>query len=141
MPVNDESPLLEEGYHFCSLEEFTQLNRDVGIEENDVVRYFKGNFTETKERLGEDLKLLQPAAIVNLDSDLKSSTAAALELLADKFVQGTVLLVDDWSIFSAKSDAGPRPAISEFLSEHPNITFEKWFSYFFVGQSFIVHVD
>lgn len=107
MPANEESPAFEEGNYISSLEEFTQLNREAGIEENAEIRYFKGTFAETKERRGDDLNLLQPAAIVNLDSDLYSSTEAALKIVADKFIQGTILLVDDYNNFSAKRNLGP----------------------------------
>ena len=55
MPPNEESPAFGEGNYFCSIEEFTQLNRDAGIEENEQMRYFKGDFTETKKLLHQDL--------------------------------------------------------------------------------------
>ena len=85
------------------------------------------------------LKQLEPVAIANIDCDLYSSTCEALEILAPKLLQGTVLLVDDWNSFSASRHNGQRKAVHEFLERSKEWSFEPWFPYEYVGQAFLVH--
>ena len=141
MPGNQEGNLnFAEGNLSCSLEEFRRLNRQAGIVENPRIRYFVGTFRETAQRDTRLLRDLQPAAIVNLDCDLYQSAREALDLIAPKLAQGTVLLVDDWNTFAARRDQGERRALKEFVLEHPQLSLEPWFPYEFAGQSFLVHV-
>ena len=88
-----------------------------------------------------DLVELQPAAIINLDCDLYSSAREALEIVAPKLIQGSVILADDWNTFGGDRKSGERKAVSEFLEEHPDIEFENWFPYQYAGQAFIVHIN
>ena len=140
LPANQEdNHIFAEGNFSCSLEEFARLNRAVGIIEGERVRYLVGLFREVAKRQASVLAGLQPAAIVNLDCDLYQSARDALELVAPKLTQGSVLLVDDWSTFRARRDQGERRAIAEFLTRHPEWLFAPWFAYEYSGQSFIVH--
>ena len=115
MPNNEESHIFAEGNYSCSLEDFTELNRSEGIEESAEVRYFVGDFADTKRRIASKQEDLSTAAIVNLDCDLYSATVSALELVGPILVQGSVLLIDDWNCFSAQCDLGQRRAVQEFL--------------------------
>lgn len=140
-PPNEEKNVtFAEGTFFCSLDEFKQLNRAVGIVESDQVRYFAGTFAETRVRQTEELERMQPAAIANLDCDLYSSATDALAIIGPKLVRGSVLLVDDWNTFAARRDSGERLALAEFLSQHPEFELEPWFAYMYTGQAFLVHI-
>ncbi|MDP6226937.1 MAG: TylF/MycF/NovP-related O-methyltransferase [Dehalococcoidia bacterium] len=140
MPRNYEgSEIFREGTFLCSLEEFTRLNLASGMAEGDQIRYFAGTFAEVAGRQAADLEALQPAAIVNLDCDLYSSAKDALDLVTTKLVQGGVLMADDWNTFAASRDNGERRAVAEWLAEHPGITLEPWFAYYYTGQAFLVH--
>jgi len=142
MPDNDEKNVtFGAGTFSCSLEEFVKLNQEQGMIEGDFIRYYQGYFEEVRRRESDSLKQLQPAAIVNLDCDLYASAKDALAIVATKLVQGSILLADDWNTFSADQNSGERRAIAEFLTDHPEISFESWFPYMYTGQAFLVHVS
>ena len=140
IPENDEENItFAEGAFSCSLEEFTRLNRANGMVEDEQIRYFAGKFSEVNKTMTKELDQLQPAAIVNLDSDLYFSARDALAVVAPRLVQGSILLVDDWNAFAAARSSGERRAVAEFLTEHPEISLESWFPYHYSGQAFLVH--
>lgn len=124
--------IMAAGAFACSLEEFRQLNHAAGIIENEQVRYIEGLFAD------QNIDVLQAAAIVNLDCDLYESAVDALELLAPKIQQGTVLLCDDWNIFAASNHTGERRALREFIAAH-DVDAEPWFPYAAAGQAFLLH--
>lgn len=140
IPENQEGDItFAAGSFLCSLEEFRRLNHEAGIVEGEHVRYFVGNFAEVAEREATTLEGLQPAAIANIGCDLYASARDALEIVAPKLIQGSVLLVDDWNVFAADRNAGERKAVREFLETHPELSIESWFPYENVGQAFLVH--
>ena len=142
MPDNNEGNItFGPGTFSCSFEEFDKLNREEGIIEGDGIRYYQGYFEEVLRRETDSLEQLQTAAIINLDCDLYASAKDALAIVAPKLVQGSILLADDWNTFSADQNSGERKAVAEFLIEHPEISFESWFSYMYSGQAFLVHVS
>ncbi len=136
IPENSEGAAsFQEGSFACTLEEFRALNERAGIREGGEVCYFQGLFADVDPAT---FCTLQPAAIVNLDSDLYLSARDALHLIAPKLQQGTVLLADDYNCFSARDDAGERRALAEFQNEYP-FRLEPWFPYHFSGQAFLIH--
>jgi len=142
IPDNDEgSAMFGSGTFSCSVEEFDKLNREQGIIQGEGIRYYQGFFEEVHQREADSLKRLQPAAIINLDCDLFASARDALAIVAPNLLQGSILLADDWNTFAADRNSGERKAIAEFLIDHPEISFESWFPYHYVGQAFIVHVS
>lgn len=139
MPDNSEGNVtFAPGHFFCTLEEFSWLNRKGGLIEGDGVKYFAGTFAEMAQRERQTLAQLQPAVIVNIDCDLYASARDALEIVAPKLMQGCVLLVDDWNTFAARRESGERRAMGGFLADHPEFTVEPWFSYAYVGQAFLI---
>ena len=135
MPDNHENnPTFKNGNFICEMEEFIELNYKAGINDSDI-RYFPGLFSMNKH-----LNNLAPAAIVNIDCDLYASAKDALDVVRNRLVQGSIILMDDWNCFSACNYSGERRAMKEFLVDNPNIRIEPWFSYEFVGQAFIVHL-
>ena len=142
MPDNDEGNVtFSSGTFLCSIEEFTSLNQAAGIETGENVRYFVGMFSDVANRDANELEDIQPAAIVNLYCDLYSSAKDALTIAVPKFVQGTVILADDWNTFAADTRKGERRAVAEMLENHPELSLEPWFPYHYTGQSFFVHLD
>lgn len=139
-PENEEGNItFAAGNFYCSLEEFSRLNQEAGIEGGEHARYFVGTFAEIAKREAKTLKELEPAVIANIDCDLYSSARDALEIVGQKLTQGSVLLIDDWNTFAADRNAGERKAMREFLKSHPDLEIESWFSYQYAGQAFIVH--
>ena len=108
--------------------------------EGDSIKYFKGLFSEVSKQNATNIADLQTAAIVNIDSDLYMSACDALEIVKPKLQQGAILMMDDWNCFSADNNQGERRALREFLEKNSHIETEKYFSYSFTGQSFIVHI-
>lgn len=140
MPDNDEgNPAFAAGNFGCSLGEFQRLNRGAGMPGEPRVRCFRGTFSDTASRERAAVAELEQAAIANIDCDLYASARDALALVGPKLRQGSVLLMDDWSHFGARRDAGSRKALAEFLEATPGLSVESWFSYEFVGRAFLVH--
>ncbi|MDO8571540.1 MAG: TylF/MycF/NovP-related O-methyltransferase [bacterium] len=134
MPENDEkNSTFSKDSFFASLNEVERKC----LEKKMEIRFFKGLFSDIPEETMNDL---QPAVIVNIDSDLYFSARDALEKVKDKLQQGTVLLMDDYNCFSADNSQGERRALKEFCLKYPRIQFEPWFIYATVGQAFICHL-
>ena len=142
MPANDEANIsFSQGSFSFSVEEFDRLNQAQGLVRSEAIRYFVGTFAEVMNSSSPELDELEPAAIVNLDSDLYESARDALSIVGPKLVQGSVLLADDWNAFSASRSKGERKAVAEFLAQHPELALESWFPYLYGGQAFLVHSD
>jgi hypothetical protein len=99
-------------------------------------RLYEGDFADLDASLFEKL---EPAAIINIDSDLYASAKTAMEKVHQKFQQGTILLMDDYNIFRASDAKGERRALREFCEKYEHIRFEPWQPYYLCGQSFICH--
>ena len=142
MPENDEkNQAFSKGTFLSSLDEVKSAGEKIGMREGGQIKYFKGNFSDIAKERSDEFSNLQPAAIVNIDCDLYESSRDALEIINPKLRQGTVLLMDDYNCFSANQKEGERYALSEFLEKNPDKEVEKWFSYLYSGQAFIVHIN
>ena len=142
MPENDENnDTFAKGSFLSSLDEVKSAGEKIGMREGDQIKYFKGKFSDIAKERSDEISNLQPAAIVNIDSDLYASARDALELINPKLRQCTVLLMDDYNCFSANQKEGERYALSEFLEKNPDKEVEKWFQYGLTGQAFIVHFN
>ena len=89
----------------------------------------------------KEIKDLRPAVIVNIDCDLYSSTVDALDMIKSKLQQGTIIMMDDWNCFSSDRSKGERRALREFLEKNSDVELEKYFTYSWVGQAFIIHLE
>lgn len=85
-------------------------------------------------------------SIAHIDCDLYESTLEALELCKDKFVDGSILLFDDWFNYKGSGFKGEQKAFYKFKStiETENygtgngIHFRQYHPYATFGMSFIV---
>jgi colanic acid/amylovoran biosynthesis glycosyltransferase len=82
---------------------------------------------------------LKPVAVALIDCDLYVSTVPVLAFLADLLQEGSVLLFDDWNLFDASDEMGERKAFREFLEAHPNWEAERYITFGWHGQAFIMH--
>jgi O-methyltransferase len=131
IPDNNEESISYAGStYFASQEEVIDRFKEEGI---DNYHLYKGLFSETIDELN---KCCKKAAIVNIDGDLYSSAVDTLNSVKPLIQNGTVLLFDDYNAFMASNNKGERKAFLEF-QESFNGTFEPWFSYMILGQSFI----
>ena len=78
------------------------------------------------------------ASIVLIDCDLYESASVALEFLRDMFVDGTILIMDDWNAFGRDDSRGERLAFAEFSKSNPGWVAEPWFPYGLYGQVFVM---
>ena len=141
MPENlENNEIFAQGSFLGSFENFKLEGERIGMYEGASIKYFKGLFSEVSKQKATDIANLQPAAIVNIDSDLYMSACDSLEIVKPKLQQGTILMMDDWNCFRADNTQGERRALREFLEKNSYIETEKYFSYSFAGQAFIVHI-
>ena len=141
MPENlENNEIFAKGSFLGSFENVKLEGEKIGMYEGDSIKYFKGLFSEVSKQNATNIADLQTAAIVNIDSDLYMSACDALEIVKPKLQQGAILMMDDWNCFRADNNQGERRALREFLEKNSHIETEKYFSYSFTGQSFIVHI-
>lgn len=95
-------------------------------------------------RLTEELRSehpFAPAAVVNLDCDLHSSTRDALNWIRPYLQNGTVLLFDDYYSYGRREDRGQPLALAEFLNENGKVTVKALWEYPFHGKAFRVVME
>ncbi len=98
-----------QGLYACSKRRFLANVGKAGVD-MDRVKTVEGYFSDS---LTEDAKqkcAIRRAAVVHLDCDLRSSTAEALEFIADMVDEGTVLIFDNWACFDESDEHGQRRA-------------------------------
>jgi len=127
------------GQFNCSLENVQKKLKFFGVKKHDVnlvKGYYEQTLTETlsKELGNKKLRLL------HIDCDLFDSTKVALNF-SKKFLQeGSLILFDDYYLFSGSSEKGERGAFEEFLKENPKFKVTPWYDYSLHGKVFIVNV-
>ena len=79
-------------------------------------------------------------AIAMLDMDLKGPTASALEWLAQRLQNGSLLIFDELYAFGGSFEKGEMGALGDFLLTHPEITLREFSSYGDGGRVFQVQI-
>jgi hypothetical protein len=134
MPENDEGEdTLATGTFMATEQNTRELCAVAGLKAPRL-RLVPGLFSDNAQAIGS-----APAAIVHLDCDLYLSTRDALNMIAPRLVQGSVLLCDDHDLFRASNDKGQRRALREFL-EQSQIELEPWFAYGAASRAYLCHV-
>lgn len=141
MPDNDENnETFAKGTFLSNLDDVKRLGENIGMKEGKNIKYFKGEFAKIALSKVKEIKDLQPAVIVNIDSDLYASAKDVLGIIEPKLQQGTILLMDDWNCFCASNSHGERRALAEFLKENVRYEVEDYCRYSHAGRAFIVHI-
>ena len=86
----------------------------------------------------DDVMDIEKIAILHVDCDLYSSTQKVFELVKDKLVPGSIILLDDWYNFKAHPDKGERRAFEEFLTQNRHIECEEFLRYGTFCKAFVV---
>jgi len=81
-----------------------------------------------------------PAAVVNLDCDLHSSTRDSLNWVRPYLQNGTILLFDDYYSYERREDRGQPLALKEFLAEHSETSVDFLWDYPHHGKAFRVQI-
>lgn len=94
---------------------FDRIERYIGFDQR--VRWVKGFYNESLTRDLARQRGMRPASYVDIDADLYTSSAQALEWLVASglIVAGTVIGYDDWS-FSDQANGGEKRAHEEIIA-------------------------
>ena len=136
MPNNNEHSIIFKQNSFLS--DFEKVKKKILLKNSlDIsINYYKGTFKEKTSELQNSLKN-KKIAILNIDCDLMESTVDALNAVKSNIDIGTIILFDDYNQFKAHNEEGQRKAFGNF-QKNSKLIFEKYYSYGFVGQSFLV---
>jgi len=137
MPENGEGHEVHRGSFSTSLSLVKNKCAEYGLVEPQLKTY-QGLFAENDLSISSGGAVIG-ASIVNIDCDLYFSAKDALNAIRPFLQQGTVLLFDDYNIFSASNSRGERRALKEWLEVNGDIDVEPWFAYGPGGQSFFCH--
>ena len=133
----EDAPFYE-GQYAWSLE---LVKKELDKRGTDWERCFliKGYFETTLSERTRSQYGMRKASVVLMDCDLYESATVALEFLKDIFVDGAILIMDDWNAFGVDASKGERLALAEFTEKNPNWVAEPWFPYGLNGQVFVMH--
>jgi NDP-sugar pyrophosphorylase family protein len=134
MPENNEKSFIFHEKSFLSSYEKV-LDRIQKIKFKNFYLY-KGKFNEQKKKIFNNLKD-RKISITNIDCDLYSSTVDSFNIIENFLQIGSIILLDDYNSFNADNLKGQRKAFNEYKTETKWII-EPFFSYMYVGQSFLV---
>lgn len=111
--------VFHEGTYACSEEEFRANIRKYGVPDSKVITvpgYFRDTLTDaTVKRL--ELKRI---AVLHIDSDLYESAKDALQFCTPFFVNGTIIIFDEWYQFYGHPELGEQRAFREWTAAHPD---------------------
>lgn len=102
------------------------------------ISLFKGFYSDAMFReLGSKVNF-PPISICLIDVDLYTSCVPVLEFIRHLWVEGSILLFDDYNHFSGDDAVGERRALVEFEARYPNFRKEHLFDYGWEGAAFRV---
>jgi hypothetical protein len=95
-------------------------------------------FYEESLKRPETLALVQesPAALVHVDCDLYTSARDCLGFMTGRFVDGAILMFDDWFIYRGRPDMGVQRAFHEWVGGSGLIV-QEYFRYHWASICFI----
>lgn len=129
-------PYFKKGFLCCPKTEVMQNLKALGIDLSQI-SLVEGYYDRTLVPENRKKLKINNAAIVLIDSDLYKSCKLVLSFILPLLQKGTVLLFDDWNLYN-KPERGEEKAFSEFLRDNRNIKVERYKSFGWHGQSFIV---
>ena len=136
MPENSEGEIQFETNSFMSsidlVKKKVSKKNFLGIK----INFYKGLFADNESRFRKKMRG-KKIVIANIDCDLKESTTDALNIISEFIDIGTIILFDDYNAFKSDNNKGQRLAFIQFKTKS-KFVFEKHFSYFMSGQSFLV---
>jgi O-methyltransferase len=129
----DHHPAWVEGEMKIELEDFHATLAERGVDRSSY-SVVPGFYDESLSREG----LPERFAIAYIDCDLHSSTTTVLDFLAPRLRTGVILAFDDYYCWSDTGPSGEQRALEEFGASHPEWRFERYLSFGWHGQSFVV---
>ena len=99
-----------------------------------LIKTLFDKITKDTEFFKDDLK----AGIIHLDCDLMSSSRQALNLIANKIIDGSVILLDDFFLYKGNKNFGQQKAFFDWCKEY-KIMHNEYFNYSWAGKCFILN--
>ncbi len=125
------------GQFTCTRQRVEKNLRKYGVD-FEKIRLIEGFYEDTlDEQLKKDLPARR-AGVVLFDCDLYSSTCTALDWLGDLITNKTVLVFDDWYSFTEGEELGQQRALKEFQQQNKHLKFEPVMEYERNGKVFVV---
>lgn len=132
-----ESAMYSKGDLSVSYEAVTNSLRKWKIDESRI-KLFKGFYSDELFRQLRAHEDFLPISICLIDVDLYVSCVPVLEFIKDYWVEGSILLFDDYNHFGKDQESGERRALGEFEARHPTFRKEHLFDYGWEGVAFRV---
>ena len=136
MPANNENNISFAEGNFISNFKDVKKNIEKYSNKDTNCHFYKGLFSDCKNDVKKNIGS-EKVAIANIDCDLESSTVDALNIVDAHLQIGSIILFDDYNCYNSNNAFGQRKAFKDF-NKKSNFIFEKFFSYGYGGQSFLV---
>ena len=124
-------------FSFSSVSRRFSRYREVQLFKGDVTQL--GVASDLRDQVDQATRGCK-VAVAMLDLDLKGPTASALEWLAPRLQNGSVLIFDELFAFLGSPEKGEMGALVDFLAAHPEISLREFSSYGDGGRVFQVGI-
>lgn len=133
----DQHEQWQKGQYSFSIEQAIKKFNSFKVNPKDYTT-IKGFYEQTltgslKQKIATKLSLL------HIDCDFFESTKTAFDFCKTFLQEGTVILFDDYYLYTGSPTKGERGAFNEFLSTNPQVKVTPWFDYSLHGKAFIVN--
>ena len=128
-----------QGVLSCSYEA-VQHNLKKWKADESRISLFKGFYSDAMFRDLRSKIELPPISICLIDVDLYASCVPVLEFIRHLWVEGSILLFDDFNHFDGNDEVGERRALLEFEARYPTFRKEHLFDYGWEGVAYRVLV-
>jgi O-methyltransferase len=106
----------------------------------EKVRFIPGFYEESLIREETIVAVAeQPAALVHIDCDLYTAARDALTFMTNRFLDGALLMFDDWFIYRGRPDRGVQKAFAEWAPKS-GLMINEYFRYHWAGICFICNL-
>jgi len=124
---------LREGMNCTTINDVKKiLKKDI-----DRIKIYPGIYSDSLKKI--KTQEVDKIALAYLDCDYYSSTRDALEYCKDKFVNGSIIVFDDWNLYACDPNKGQRKAYNEFKEKYKeNYIFEDFSEVGFTGKAFSI---
>lgn len=129
----------EEGQYGASKHEFTSNLKQQKVNLSDVVivdGWYEATLTGETKRLNN----IGKGCIFHIDCDLYESTKLVLEFIQNAYVDGSVIIFDDWFGFKGNPKHGEQKAFREWQEQY-NIPASEFSRFGGRSVAFILHAD
>lgn len=117
--VDKHYEVFTEGQYSCSEEDFMNNVRKSGVNPGQVITV-PGYFDKTLNRRTAERIGLKQIAVAHIDSDLYESAVLALDFCTPYFMDGSIVIFDEWFQFRGNPFLGEQRAFREWRKRNPD---------------------